>query len=48
MSYGPGEYLLHSVENFGDTDLLFTTVEFLDGANEPLPLPDGVRLQHPA
>jgi beta-alanine degradation protein BauB len=47
LSYAPGEYLLHSVENIGDTDLLFTTVEFLDGPNRPLPLPDGVRMQHP-
>jgi hypothetical protein len=47
LTYGPGEYLLHSVENIGDTDLLFTTVEFLQSANEPLPIPDGVRLQHP-
>jgi hypothetical protein len=48
MSYGPGEYLLHSLENIGDTDLLFTTVEFKDRANEPLPIPHGVRLKHPA
>jgi hypothetical protein len=36
--------MLHSVENISDTDLLFTTVEFLDSANAPLPVPDGVRL----
>jgi hypothetical protein len=47
LHYGPGEYLLHSVENIGDTDLLFTTVEFLQSANTPLPVPDGVRLQQP-
>jgi beta-alanine degradation protein BauB len=45
LSYGPGEYLLHSVENIGDTELLFTTVEFLHSANPPLPVPDGVRLK---
>jgi beta-alanine degradation protein BauB len=45
MAYAAGEYLLHSVENIGDTDLLFTTVEFLQSANLPLPVPDGVRLQ---
>ena len=45
MSYGPGEYLLHSVENIGDTDLVFTTVEFKDSANTPLDVPEGVRLQ---
>jgi hypothetical protein len=42
MSYKNGEYLLHSVENVGATDLLFTTVEFKDSANEPLPLPADV------
>jgi hypothetical protein len=45
MSYGPGEYLLHSVENVGKTDLLFTTVEFLNSPNPPLPVPDSVRLK---
>lgn len=42
--YGEGEYMLHSVENIGDTELYFTTVEFLDGPNEPLAVPDEVRL----
>jgi beta-alanine degradation protein BauB len=42
--YGAGEYMAHSVENIGDTDLLFTTVEFLDSANRALPIPDSVRL----
>ncbi|WP_405404385.1 hypothetical protein [Paracoccus sp. Ld10] len=42
--FGPDEYLLHSVENIGETDLLFTTVEFKDSANQPLPVPDSVRL----
>ncbi|HXE87634.1 MAG TPA: hypothetical protein VN524_12670 [Hyphomicrobiaceae bacterium] len=45
LAYGAGEYMLHSVENIGDTDLLFTTVEFLESANPPLPVPDGVRLK---
>ncbi|WP_281931412.1 hypothetical protein [Roseibium album] len=45
--YGEGEYMLHSVENIGDTELLFTTVEFLDGPNTPLEVPDSVRLQVP-
>ena len=44
-TYGKGEYLLHAVENVGSTDLLFTTVEFLDSVNAPLPVPDGVRLK---
>ena len=42
-SYGPGEYKVHDLENIGDTELVFTTVEFLDSENEPLPLPDMVR-----
>ena len=28
----------------GDADLNFMTVEFLDSANKPLPVPDRVRL----
>jgi quercetin dioxygenase-like cupin family protein len=38
-SYGPGEYKVHDLENIGDTDLTFVTVEFLDSANKPLPIP---------
>lgn len=45
LSYAKGEHLLHCVENIGDTDLLFTTVEFKDSPNAPLPVPDHVRLQ---
>lgn len=45
LNYGKGEHLLHSVENIGDTDLLFTTVEFKQSANTPLPVPDAVRLK---
>lgn len=45
--YGKGEYMLHSVENIGDTELLFTTVEFLDGPNEALAVPDSVRMATP-
>jgi quercetin dioxygenase-like cupin family protein len=44
-TYGPGEYKLHDLENIGDTELIFTTVEFLDSANPPLELPDDVRRQ---
>jgi beta-alanine degradation protein BauB len=42
-SYGRGEYKVHDLENIGHSDLVFTTVEFLDSANEPLPLPEAVR-----
>ena len=45
LTYGPGEHLVHAVENVGTTDLLFTTVEFLDSANAALPIPDAVRLK---
>ncbi len=45
MTYGAGEYKLHAVENTGDTDLLFTTVEFKDSANTPLDVPDAARLR---
>jgi hypothetical protein len=36
--YGRGEYKIHDLENVGDSDLWFTTVEFIDSANEPLEL----------
>ncbi|MFB9908799.1 hypothetical protein [Allokutzneria oryzae] len=42
LSFGPGEYLLHDLENIGTTDLVFTTVEFKDSRNAPL------RLRHPS
>lgn len=45
--FGPGEFFVHSVENIGESELLFTTVEFKDGANAPLPVPHGVRLAPP-
>lgn len=48
LKFGPGEYMLHALENTGTTDLTFTTVEFVKGsANAPLPVPDEVRLKVP-
>jgi beta-alanine degradation protein BauB len=44
-TYGAGEHLVHAVENVSATDLLFTTVEFKQSANAPLPVPDAVRLK---
>ena len=41
--YRPGKYKVHDLENVGDNELVFTTVEFLDSANPPLPVPDSVR-----
>lgn len=46
--YDDREYMLHAVENIGDTMLSFTTVEFLNGPNEALDIPDSVRLKEPA
>jgi hypothetical protein len=42
-----GKYMLHSVENIGDTGVSFTTVEFLDSPNEALPIPDSIRMKIP-
>jgi beta-alanine degradation protein BauB len=42
-SYRVGEYKVHDLENTGDSELIFTTVEFLDGANTPLALPTEIR-----
>lgn len=40
FTYGPGERMVHDLENIGDTVLAFTTVELkLNSANAPLPLP---------
>ncbi|MDH2384468.1 hypothetical protein [Bradyrhizobium sp. CER78] len=36
--YGKDEYKIHDLKNVGDTDLWFTTVEFLDSANASLEL----------
>jgi len=49
MHYAAGEFMVHNVENIGSTELLFTTVEFLEGsANAPLPVPDSVRQREAA
>lgn len=42
-SYGKGEYKVHDLENLGSEDMIFNTIEFLDSANPPLPIPDKVR-----
>ena len=39
-----GHYKVHDLENIGDSELIFTTVEFLASANEPLSIPDSVRV----
>ncbi len=43
-SYGPGEYKVHDLENLGDRDMIFNTIEFLDSPNKPLPVPDKIRM----
>jgi len=44
-TYGPGEYKVHDLENIGDTDLIFVTVEFLESANKPLVVRQSTRTQ---
>lgn len=36
--FAAGEFLLHDIENVGDTELVFTTVEHLDSENAALSL----------
>ena len=43
-TYGTGEYKVHDLENLGDQEMIFNTIEFLDSANKPLPVPDRVPL----
>jgi len=42
-TYGPGQYKVHDLENLGDKEMVFMTIEFLNSANQPLAIPDGVR-----
>jgi quercetin dioxygenase-like cupin family protein len=46
-TYGPGEFKVHDLENIGDKDMVFMTIEFLDSANKPMALPTGVRRAAP-
>jgi hypothetical protein len=43
LSFAAGESMIHDLENTGEHDLVFTTVEYLESANEPLPVPVGPR-----
>jgi len=46
FEFAKGESFTHAIMNVGNTDLLFTTVEFKDSSpNSPLSIPDSVRLQ---
>ena len=42
-TYGLFEFKVHDLENLGDKEMVFMTIEFLQSANKPLPLPDNVR-----
>jgi quercetin dioxygenase-like cupin family protein len=42
-TYGPGAFKVHDLENLGDKEMVFMTIEFLDSANTPLAIPDRVR-----
>lgn len=42
-SYGKGEFKVHDLQNLSNGEMVFMTVEFKDSANQPLPLPAGVR-----
>jgi hypothetical protein len=42
-SYGAGECKVHDLENIGDADMVFMTVEFLHSQNAPLQIPETVR-----
>ena len=43
--YGKDEFKVHDLENLGDREMIFMTVEFKDSANKPMPLPDGIVAQ---
>lgn len=38
LNFADGEFMMHDLQNIGDEDLIFTTVEFKQSANQPLPL----------
>lgn len=45
--YAAGEFKVHDLENIGDTELVFATVEFLDSENRPIELPAQMRPVNP-
>jgi quercetin dioxygenase-like cupin family protein len=45
-TYEAGEFKVHDLVNLGDQDMIFMTVESIEGsANKPMPIPDTVRLK---
>jgi beta-alanine degradation protein BauB len=47
-TYAAGQCKVHDLENLGDKEMVFMTIEFLQSANKPLPLPREVRRQQAA
>jgi len=45
LSFAPGEFMIHDLQNIGSRPLLFMTVEHRQSGNAPLPLPPSVRPQ---
>ena len=43
-TYGPGQFKVHDLENLGDKEMVFMTIEFLNSANKPMTVPDHVRV----
>ena len=41
-TYGSGQFKVHDLENIGDKEMVFMTIEFLQSANKPMPLPHDV------
>lgn len=44
MSFAAGESMIHDLENTGTQPISFVTVEYLDSANQALPLGNGDRI----
>lgn len=42
-TYAAGAFKVHDLENIGDREMVFMTVEFLDSANRPMALPATVQ-----
>jgi len=42
-TYPAGQFKVHDLENIGDKEMVFMTIEFLNSANKPLAIPDKVR-----
>jgi beta-alanine degradation protein BauB len=43
-TYGAGEFKVHDLENIGEAEMVFMTVEFINSANKPLAIPQATRL----